>query len=79
MGRSQAEVNNNRKGYEVGMSLVYLESRKSHCAWSTGSKQESDLRLDYKGTKGQKSKGACQNGKNFGLSSTYRSKGTEGF
>lgn len=79
MGRSQKKVNNNCKGSEVGMSLVYLESRNSHCVWSTGSQQKSDIRIDFKGTKGPESGGACKNGKNFGLSSKHRSEPLKGF
>ena len=55
------------------MSLAYLESRKSHCVWSTESWHESDIRIDYKGTKDPESIEGCQNGKTFGLSSKHRS------
>lgn len=35
--------------------------------------------MDYKGTKGPESIGVCQNGKNLGLSSKYKSKPLKGF
>ena len=69
MGRSLTEVNYNCKDYEIVISLVYLESRKNHCAWSMAEQARELYRMDYKGTKGPESIGACQNGKNFGLPS----------